>query len=67
MLLATTLLIIGTFSGLSTAHSIVFGWGGDEVADKETDPEGHDRDNLFGVRLTIALLVGAGLSAILGY
>ena len=42
-------------------------WGGDEVADKETDPEGHDRDNLFGVRLTITLLVGAGLSAILGY
>lgn len=67
MLLASTLLIIGIFSGLSTGHSILFGWGDDTVPDKAIDPTGHASGNRFGVLLTAALLIGAAIAAILGY
>ena len=67
MLLTWTLLFIGVISGLSSLHSIVFGWGDDTVPDKAADPAGHASGNRFGLFLSGALLVGALISAMLGY
>jgi hypothetical protein len=66
MLLSGTLLIIGLFSGLSTARSLLTGRGDDTTPDFESDPVGHADSNRFGLWLTGALLVGALVSAIIG-
>ena len=67
MLLTWTLLFIGVLSGLSTIGSITTGRGDDTVPDRDEDPVGHASGNRFGVFLTGALLIGALVSAVLGY
>ena len=67
MLLTWTLLFIGALSGLTTLRSILTGTGDDTVPDRELDPEGHATGNRFGVMLTLALLAGAAVSAVMGY
>jgi hypothetical protein len=66
MTLGMTLLIIGVFCGLSTLHTLAFGWGDDTTPDLESDPKGHAGGNKFGLLLTAALLFCGGALYLFG-